>query len=78
MVGFVVGENATVSPAAINMSAATVDTGSLQTGNDSAQAFTCVAYDEAGADMGTFFGTERYSYSFVPGVVASFLCATGT
>lgn len=76
-VGFHVGQNATVGSGATNMSAATVAASSLTNG-DTAQAFTCVAYDGAGADMGTFFGTERYSYSFVPGVVAWFLCATGT
>lgn len=77
-VGFYVGQDATVGDATADMSAATVEQSSLANLSDTAPAFTCVAYDSAGADMGTFFGTTRYSYSFVPGVVASFLCSTGT
>lgn len=76
-VGFLVGQNTTLGSASQNMSAATVEQGSLTT-SDTSQAFTCVAYNMQSTSMGTFFGTERYSYSFAPGVVGSFLCSTGT
>lgn len=34
----------------------------------------CEAFDEDGGSLGIFFRSERFIYSFVPGVVASFLC----
>lgn len=77
-VGFYIGQDATVGDGTADVSAATVEPESLANMSDNAPAFTCVARDSAGATMGTFFGTARYSYSFAPGVVASFLCSTET
>lgn len=36
--------------------------------------WSCEAFGEDGGSMGIFYASERFIYSFVPGVVASFLC----
>ncbi|KUI70938.1 hypothetical protein VM1G_05869 [Cytospora mali] len=36
--------------------------------------WNCEAFDENGGSLGIFFASDRFIYSFVPGVVASFLC----
>lgn len=77
-VGFVVNQDSALDGSTLaNISAATVDKSSLTT-SDTSKTFTCQAYDSSGVSMGTFFGTSRYSYSFTAGVVATFLCSTGT
>lgn len=73
-VGFYVDEEADLGVSIKTMSKATVET----TSGDTSEAYTCVAYDKDGVSMGTFFGTARYSYTFVPGVVSFFLCGTET
>lgn len=36
--------------------------------------WSCEAFGEDGGSLGVFYASDRFIYSFVPGVVASFLC----